>query len=74
MELHNFYGNVNIKECLNHVDCSGHGWDGRRAHKFLAKLEGNHPPGRPRIRWEDNIIWNLKEVMRVIGKYLSKIG
>ena len=27
-----------------------------------GKLEGKHPYGKPKIRWEDNIIWNLKEV------------
>ena len=35
----------------------------RRAHKLLLeKLEGKHPPGRQKITWDDNIIWNLKEV------------
>ena len=35
--------------------------DGRRAHKiFLGKPEGMHPRGRPKIKWEDNIV--LKEV------------
>ena len=37
--------------------------DGRRAHKLLlGKLEEKHPLGRPKIRWEDNIIWDLREV------------
>ena len=32
------------------------------------------PCGRPKIRWEDNIIWDLKAVdYEVIGKHLSKI-
>ena len=26
------------------------------------KTEGKHPYSRPKIRWEDNIIWDLKEV------------
>ena len=37
--------------------------DGRRAHKFLlGEPEGNGPHDRPKMRWENNIIWNLKEV------------
>ena len=36
--------------------------DGRRAHKLLGKPEGKCPPDRPKIRWEDNIIWDLKKV------------
>ena len=37
--------------------------DGRKAHKiFLGKPEEIRPRGRPKIRWEDNIIRDLKEV------------
>ena len=37
--------------------------DGRRAYKLLlGKPEGKCPLGRPEIRWEDNIIWDLKEL------------
>ena len=37
--------------------------DERRAHKLLLeKPEGKRPLGRPKIRWEDNITWDLKEV------------
>ena len=37
--------------------------DGRRAHKLLlGKPKGKHPPGKPKIRWEDNITWDLKDV------------
>ena len=37
--------------------------DGRRAHNILlGKSEGNYPCGRPKIRWEDYIIKDLKEV------------
>ena len=37
--------------------------DGRRAHKILlGKPERTRPRGRPKIRWEDNIIRDLKEV------------
>ena len=48
--------------------------DGRRAHKVLDKLEGKRPFGRPKMRWEDHIIWNLKEVgYEVIEKHLPRI-
>ena len=37
--------------------------DGRRAYKILlGKPEGTRPRGRPKIRWEDNIVRDLKEV------------
>ena len=36
--------------------------DGRRVHKLLEKAEGKRPPGRTKIKWEDNIFWDLKEV------------
>ena len=37
--------------------------DERRAHKLLlGKPEEKIPLGRPKIRWQDNIIWDLKEV------------
>ena len=29
---------------------------------LIGKPEGTHPHGRPKIRWEDNIIRDLKEV------------
>ena len=36
---------------------------GRTAHKLLlGKSEVKRPRGRPKIRWEDNIFWDLKEV------------
>ena len=36
---------------------------GRRAHKLLlGKPEGKRSRGRPKIRWENNIFWDLKEV------------
>ena len=32
-------------------------------HKLLLrKRERTRPCGRPKIRWEDNTIWDLKEV------------
>ena len=37
--------------------------DWRREHKFLlGKPDGKRPRGRSKINWEDNIIWDLKEV------------
>ena len=37
--------------------------DGKRAHQILlGKPEGSRPRGRPKIRCEDNIIRDLKEV------------
>ena len=50
--------------------------DGRRGFELLlGKPEGKHPSSKPKIRWEDNIIWDLKKVvMRVIEKHLRRIG
>ena len=37
--------------------------DERRTHKLLlGKPDGTRPRGRPKIRWEDNITRDLKEV------------
>ena len=37
--------------------------EGRRACNILiGKPEGTRPHGRPKIRWEDNIIRDLKQV------------
>ena len=37
--------------------------EGRSAFKILTgKSTGKRPQGRPRRRWEDNIIMNLKEI------------
>ena len=37
--------------------------DGRRAHRLLLrKPEGKRPCRRPKIKWEDNIIWDLKKI------------
>ena len=37
--------------------------DGRRAYKILlGKPEGMRPCDKPKIRWEENIIRDLKEV------------
>ena len=35
--------------------------DGKRAHKILlGKPEGKRQRARPKTRWKDNIIWDLK--------------
>ena len=37
--------------------------DESRAHKILVgKSEGMHPCDRPKIKWEDNIMRDLKKV------------
>ena len=39
--------------------------EGRRVHKVLVgKPDGKSPLGRPRRRWEDNIMMDLQEVGR----------
>ena len=67
VELHNFYGNMDIIRTLKSLRWR---WavhvvrteDGRKAHKLLLrKPEGKRSRGRPKIRWEDNIISDLKE-------------
>ena len=43
-----------------HVACMG---EGREMYRVLVgKSEGKRPLGRPRRRWEDNIIMDLQEV------------
>ena len=68
IQLHNLYGNADIIRTLKsrrlrwtwHVACMG---DTRRAHKILlGNPEGTRPRGKPKIRWENNIIRDLKEV------------
>ena len=58
-----FYGNADIITLnLRRLHVAGMG-DGRRAHKILlGNLEGTRPRGRLKIRWEVNIIRDLKEV------------
>ena len=52
-----------------------HGWEIKKTQKLLGKSEGKRPHGMPKIRWKDDIIWNLKKaVMRVIEKHLLRIG
>ena len=57
-----------INHSLRHVDCSGrdilHGWEMKEGHikLFIGNSEGKCPLGRLKIRWEDNITLDLKEV------------
>ena len=42
--------------------------EGRGVHKVLVgKLEGKRQLGRPRLRWDDNIMMDLQEVGRGLG-------
>ena len=68
MELYNIYGNSDT--IIKTIKSRRLRWtsylvlmgDGRSAHRLLlGKSEGNSPRGRPKIRWEDNTIWDLKE-------------
>ena len=44
--------------------CGAYG-EGRGLHRVLVgKPEGKRPLGRPRLRWEDNIKMDLREVGR----------
>ena len=68
MELHNLYRNGDIINTLksHRLRWAGHVariGDGRRAYKILlGKPDGTRQRGRPKIRWDDNIIRDLKEV------------
>ena len=37
-------------------------YEGHTIILLLGKPESKRPRGRPKIRWENNIIWDLKEV------------
>ena len=46
--------------------------EGRGVHKVLVrKPEGKRPMGRPRCRWEDNIMMDLQEVGRGCGDWMA---
>jgi len=43
--------------------CSAYGGDRKGVYRFLmGKPKGKRPPGRPRSRWDDNIMMDLQEV------------
>ena len=75
LELHNLYGNADIIRTFksHRLWWAGHiAWmgDGRKAHKILLRNpERMRPHDRLKIRWEDNIIRDL----RVIGRCLPRL-
>jgi hypothetical protein len=65
-ELHNLYSSPDIVRVIKsrrmkwavHVARMG---EGRGVYRVLVgRLEGKRSPGRPRLRWEDNIKMDLK--------------
>jgi hypothetical protein len=42
--------------------CSPYGERGGAYRNLVEKYQGNRPPGRPRLRWEDNIKMDLQDV------------
>jgi hypothetical protein len=67
-ELHSMYSSPNIVRVIKsrrmrwagHVACMG---DGRGVYRVLVgRPEGKRPLGRPRLRWEDNIQMDLREI------------
>jgi hypothetical protein len=66
-ELHNFYASQNIVKVIKsrRMTFSGHVarmGEIRNAYKiFVENPEGKRPLGRPRHRWEDNIVADLRE-------------
>jgi hypothetical protein len=67
-ELHNLYSSPNIVRVIKsrrlrwagHVACIE---EGRGVYRVLVeKSEGKRPLGRPRLRWEDNIKMDLREI------------
>jgi hypothetical protein len=68
VELHNLYSSPDI---IRQIKSRRMRWAGhearmgeeRKLHKVLVgKLEGKRPLGRPRYRWEDGIIMDLREI------------
>ena len=68
VDLKNLYENAGVIRTLKsrRLRCAGHVAqmrDGRTHNLLLGKLKGKNSRGRPKIKWEDNITWNLKEVV-----------
>jgi hypothetical protein len=61
-EFHNLYASPNIKSGrIRWTGYKAHG-EMRNAYKILVrKPVGMRPFGRPRCRWEDNIVMDLQE-------------
>ena len=60
-----WFEGMGFKIHSSHVDCGSlgmlHGW--KMAHKlFLGKPEGKRQHRKQKMRWKDNIIWDLKEI------------
>jgi hypothetical protein len=67
-ELHSLYSSLNVVRVIKsrrmrwagHV---AHMGEGRGVYRVLVgRPEGKRPLGRPRLRWEDNIKMNLREI------------
>jgi hypothetical protein len=67
-ELHSLYSSPNIVRVIisrrmrwvGHVACMG---EGRGVYRVLVERhEGKRPLGRPRLRWEDNIKMDVREI------------
>jgi hypothetical protein len=67
-ELHNLYSSPNIVRVIKSRRMR---WTGRVAHMgegrgvyrvLVGRPEGKRPLGRPRLRWEDNIKLDLREI------------
>jgi hypothetical protein len=67
-ELHSLYSSPNIVRVIKsrrlreagHVACTG---EGKGVYRVLVGTpEGKRPLGRPRLRWEDNIKLDLREI------------
>jgi hypothetical protein len=51
--------------------CSAYG-AGRDVHRVLVgKPEGKRPLGRPRLRWEDNMMMDIQEVRGGCGDWME---
>jgi hypothetical protein len=70
-ELHSLYSSLNIFRMIKsrrmrgagHVAHVGRGGEGRGIYSVLVgRPEGKRPLERPRFRWEDNIMMDLREI------------
>jgi len=48
------------------VACSMYGREERCIQGFVGKPEVKRPLGKPRLRWEDNIKMNFREIVRQV--------
>jgi hypothetical protein len=75
-ELHSLYSSPNIVRVIKsrrikwagHVACMK---EGRSAYRILVERpEGKRPYGRPRRRWDDNVMMDLREIGIVGAKWI----